>query len=264
MTLTFITDLEEGRYLWAGHIQSVVQALRGRYVISGCKVTAGSGLQVNVASGKVYYLDSEYDVGSVVLSLASNSSGYPRADLIVWDGSDETVKVIQGSGYWTDGENYYAIAPQPSDSHVLLALVVINDGDSTVNPDNIYDLRVSGEYETNRLIMLAVDDTVTSVTGSTETTVKTFRFAKIPNYMNVRKLYVVASMWVSGSYGRLRVYIDGVQYLELGSSSTSEDVVYGSIDVSGLSNGMHDVEIRLKNDGSYVTYNQYLAVLGDV
>lgn len=266
MALTFITDLKDGRYLWAGHIQSIAQALRGRYVVQGCEPSVGTGLSVNIASGKVYYEDGVYDVSSTTVSLSSNSSGHVRADLIVWDGSDQTVKVLEGSQYWSDGTNEYAIAPLPSDSHVLLALVIVPDGASSLSTNDLFDLRVSSEYSTNRLINLAFDDTQVSATGTAETEVKTFRFAKTDKYMNISKIYVVASLWTSsGGYVRLRVYIDGTNYLELGTSSTTEDVKYGSIDISSLSNGMHEVSIRLLNDSSSATsYNQYLNVLGDV
>lgn len=264
MALTIITDLKDGRYLWAGHIQSIAQAIRGKYVENGCNVTAGTGLTVNYDDGQIYYNGVYYSVSAGSLTLASNSSGYPRADLIVWDGSDQTVKIIQGSEYWYDGTNYYPIAPDVDDTYVLLALIVIDDGATEITSNDIYDLRVSSGYSTNRLVQLAIDDTQISATGTGETVIKTFRIAKKSGILNLRNLYIIASLWVNGGFGRLRIYIDGTLKIELGTGNTTETVLGDSVDISDIDDGLHDVEIRLTNDGSYTTYNSYILALGDV
>lgn len=266
MTLTFISDLQDGTYLWAGHIQSIVQAIQGKYVVSGCNVHPSSGMTLTVDSGVIYYDKSRYVVSSTNVTIDSNSSGHPRADLIVWNFSTTAIEVLKGSSYWSDGSNEFPIAPVPSDNHVILAVVVVVDGATEIADGDVYDLRVGAEYSTNRLVQLALDDTQTSVTGTTYSEVKTFRFAKVSSYSDIETIIVIASLWTTASgYARLKVYIDSTEYLALGTAETSEHVVTGVIDVSGLSDGLHDVSIMLANDVSgKTTYHKYLNVLGDI
>lgn len=266
MVLSFMTDLKDGRYLWAGHIHSILQAMVGRYVVSGCQVTVGTGLKLNVSSGTIYYESAYYSVNATSVTLSQNVSGHVRADLIVWNANTEQIEVLEGSEYWSDANGEYAIAPQPNEEHVPLAVVIVRDGATSILSDDVYDVRVGVGYATNRLINLAFDDTRVSSTGTGEVEVKTFRFAKTDKYMNVVKLYVIASLWTSlGGFARLRVYIDGTKYLELTTNSSIEVPVYGEIDVSGLSVGMHSVSIRILNDGAdKTTYTEYLNVLGEV
>ena len=106
------------------------------------------------------------------------------------------------------------------------------------------------------------DDTQKSVSGTTETEVKNFRFAKSSAVRAWSKLYVLASLWVSGGTGHLKIYVDGETSprLDLSTTNTSETVLSGEIDISDLGEGIHTLHVKLVNEGSYDTYNELLEV----
>jgi hypothetical protein len=115
--------------------------------------------------------------------------------------------------------------------------------------------------------ILVVDDTQKSVAGTTETEVKYFRLAKT-GYTPYINLHFIATLWTSNaSYaGYLKVYIDGnaTASLTLSTTSTSEAVVEGDIDVSSLASGMHTFHIKIYNaDASTTTYTEHLEVWCD-
>jgi hypothetical protein len=115
--------------------------------------------------------------------------------------------------------------------------------------------------------IFAVDDTQKSVTGTTETEVKNFRYAKT-SYTTFVNFRIIASLWTSNAAGTayLKIYVDGgaSPSLTLQTTSTSETVLEGDIDISGLTNGIHTFRIKISNSSaSYTTYTEYLAVFVD-
>ncbi|RLG77358.1 MAG: hypothetical protein DRO12_02460 [Thermoprotei archaeon] len=112
------------------------------------------------------------------------------------------------------------------------------------------------------VVPLVFDDTQKSVSGTTETEVKHFRFSKTSSYTNWKKLTVVASLWVDGGTGTLKIYINDETSprLSLSTTNTSESVVSGEIDISDLGEGVHTLRVKLVNDGSYNTYTELLEV----
>jgi len=111
-------------------------------------------------------------------------------------------------------------------------------------------------------VTLAFDDTQKSVSGTTETEIKYFRFIK-DDFTRFTRLIVRATLWVSGGTGYLKLYIDDETSprLTLSTTSTSETTVHGSADISDLSTGVHTVHIKLVNSESYDTYNKLIEVL---
>jgi len=126
------------------------------------------------------------------------------------------------------------------------------------SPDGskIFDVR------SDTLIPLVFDDTQKSVVGTTETEVKYFRFSKTGSIRR-DKLIVIASLWVSGGTGSLKIYIDDESSprLTLQTTSTTETIVSGEIDISDLANGIHTIHIKLVNNtAGQTTYNELIEV----
>ncbi len=108
--------------------------------------------------------------------------------------------------------------------------------------------------------IIGFDDTQKSVSGTTETEVKYCRFAN--TVIKWLKLMIVATIWVSGGTGYLKVYIDAetTPRLTLSTTATSETRYEGEFAISDLAAGVHTLHVKLVNSGSYVTYNKLLEV----
>jgi len=111
--------------------------------------------------------------------------------------------------------------------------------------------------------LIAVDDTQKSVSGTTETTVKQFRFP-VTSFNKTDLWHVIVSAWASGGTGYVKFYFDSETSprLTLSTTSTSETVLESDIDFRSnpLSSGMHTCYVKISNSGSYTTYTQWLGV----
>lgn len=107
------------------------------------------------------------------------------------------------------------------------------------------------------------DETEVSTTGLTYISQKEFNFTK-SSVRDVKELYVLADMKSSNaSYtATLGIFIDTVEEASLTSIATSYELKQSSaIDISGLGNGKHKVEIKLKSsDNVGIAYNELLEV----
>lgn len=130
---------------------------------------------------------------------------------------------------------------------------------------NEIDSDISGHITADKTLY-ASDETEVTVTGVTETTVKTFSIIKCSTAgLNPTKLTVVATLKTNNASGTayLKAYLDGggAASATLSTTSTSYVVVYSSaIDISAWSdNTVHTVAIKIYNgNGSYVTSNAIL------
>jgi len=113
-------------------------------------------------------------------------------------------------------------------------------------------------------VLVASDDTQLNASGTGDTEIKNFRFGKT-SYTSYIKFHVIASLWVSGGTGYLKIFVDGESSprLSLSSASTSEGVVEGDFSISDLANGIHTVHIKLSNSGTYTTYNELIEFWGE-
>jgi len=129
---------------------------------------------------------------------------------------------------------------------------------------SVTDLKIARDPPRYRVI-LAFDDTQVSMSGTTETELKTFRFHRSA-YSPVGKVVMVVSLWVSGGTGTLRVYIDAETSPRASFSTTSTSEVFAtlSFSVANLAYGPHTVRIRCVNSGAYYTYTRYLDAWGEV
>jgi hypothetical protein len=108
--------------------------------------------------------------------------------------------------------------------------------------------------------IVAFDDTQKSVSGTTETEIKYTRFAN--TVIKWTQMMIVATLWVSGGTGYLKIYIDSETSprLQFSTTSTSETRFQDTFSIGDLSAGIHTVHVKLVNSGSYVTYNKLLEV----
>lgn len=144
MVLEWMKSVIDGEPLYSGHLLALLQAIRGRYVVTGCDVVPGTGLQVIVNSGVVYYMGEFHNVSQTTLSIASNNSGHVRGDLVVWNYGTKSLTVRQGSGYAVVEGTEVPVFPRPEDDDILLALVIVDDGATGFVTDDIKDIRVNG------------------------------------------------------------------------------------------------------------------------
>jgi hypothetical protein len=108
--------------------------------------------------------------------------------------------------------------------------------------------------------IVAFDDTQKSVSGTTETEVKFTRFAN--TVIKWTQMMIVATLWVSGGTGYLKIYIDSETSprLQFSTTATSETRFDGNFSIGDLPAGIHTVHVKLINTGSYYTYNQLFEV----
>lgn len=142
--LEWMKSVIDGEPLYSGHLLALLQAIRGRYVVSGCDVVPGTGLQVIVNSGTVYYMGEFHNVAQTTLTIEANSSGHVRGDLIVWNYSTKSVLVRKGVGYALVEGTEVPVFPRPEDDDIPLALVIVNNGVTSFVTDDIKDIRVNG------------------------------------------------------------------------------------------------------------------------
>jgi hypothetical protein len=111
-------------------------------------------------------------------------------------------------------------------------------------------------------MLYAGDETEKSVSGTTETEIKTFRM--IYNTSHGRKytrVYFIGEAYVTGGTGYMKVSIDGAASTTVWTiTATSYALHEGYIDVSWSDDSIHTVSVRLANSGSYTTYNRTLEV----
>ncbi|RLE36948.1 hypothetical protein DRJ17_07565, partial [Candidatus Woesearchaeota archaeon] len=106
------------------------------------------------------------------------------------------------------------------------------------------------------------DDTLVSA-GTSETEVKYARFAKHSTYEPISRLIVLASLWTTSGTAYLKVYIndEASPRLTLSTTSTSETLVAGEVDISDLGDGIHTIHVKIYSD-SGTAYNKLLEVWG--
>jgi len=261
MTLDWMKSVIDGEPLYSGHLLALLQAIRGRYVVSGCDVVPGSGLEVIVNSGVVYYMGEFHDVEQTALSIASNSSGHVRGDLVVWNYGSKSLLVRQGSGYAVVEGSEVPVFPRPEDDDIPLALVVVDDGATEFVTDDIKDIRVNGVGNFMFDPLLVYEDFKVSPTGT----------LKGDAYYDNENDYLVLTEAVDGQSGQLEYQInpmscwfaefeyyaglgDGADatylYVYCESTPTTEDSASGGY-VIALDE--YQNEIQILYDGSKIT-----------
>jgi len=144
------------------------------------------------------------------------------------------------------------------------AVTSIKMADGAVISGKLADLAVStGKLQDNvvtlaksdralRVHHLLTDDTPESVTGITETEIKTLRFSKASTNVDgfvPTKIAIQAELKTSNAaqQASLKVYVDTVLKITLNSVATAFELLSSNADISALANGTHEVSIRLVN-----------------
>lgn len=159
-------SVNDGEPLYSTHILALLQAIRGMYVVNGCDVVAGTGLEVKVNTGTLYYMGEFYRITSQEsLSITANSSGHVRGDLVVWNHSSDSVLVRTGTGYVVVDGSDIPVIPRPEDDDIPLAVVIVDSGASSIVTDDIKDVRVNGSGSYMFDPMMVYEDMVETPTG---------------------------------------------------------------------------------------------------
>ena len=99
-------------------------------------------------------------------------------------------------------------------------------------------------------VLIGADETEVTTTKTSYTTMKQLKLYKDSDF-NWSKLIVVVR--IKNSYSNkttyIAVYIDGTNYGSTSHTGSSYTVKKIEIDISGLSNGVHNVEIKMKVSG---------------
>ncbi len=148
MTLSWMQGLDDGRILYSTYIEALLQALNGKYVLSGLSCsTDGASLNVNIEAGTVRYdgVDYNYAGGSVTLNIGEVDRD--RVDVIVWDynGGSPTISVLQGSRWLNIGGSLKPMSERISDTQIPLALVIVRAGATSIGVTDVYDVRVTAD-----------------------------------------------------------------------------------------------------------------------
>jgi len=138
--------------------------------------------------------------------------------------------------------------------------------DSVVN-SKLADLAISTGKLQNNVVTLAKsdedsrlrpfigDESTVSIVGTTETEIKAFKLPKgTTQKFKPKKMRVFATLKTDNvaSAAELTIYLDaeGTSRLTLTSTSLTEELVSGEFDLSDLTDGRHDVSIRLRSLGA--------------
>jgi hypothetical protein len=209
--------LQAGSYI-AGVDRYLIGAAFPNPDVVGCQVTVGTGMQVNVARGRVVCPISfslpvtavlcAFDATEVVTLAAAPASGTNRIDLIICqprgadiDGganNDFLITSVTGAAAATPA------APAVPQNAVALAQIYVAGGSASVVAGNITDLRTNaawsaGRGQEGRAVQSAAD---VAITANTETTICTLGAL---TYRANRRYEVRASIAIQGSVSTLRL-----------------------------------------------------------
>lgn len=139
------------------YIDILVAGISGQdCVTSGCEVTAGTGLQLAVASGVVKSAGVGYTVGAATPTLGAAHATNPRFDLVVVNSSG-AVAVRAGTASSTP------MPPVKTANDVVLAVVYVPATLTTVLSGHIVDMRVLEPAVVNGAWELVSSVSVTAV-----------------------------------------------------------------------------------------------------
>lgn len=144
--------------------------------------------------------------------------------------------------------------------------------DGGVSTEKLKDNAVSAAKAVSALAthIFIGDETELSVTGTIETTIKTFSLATKNNpVMDWKKVHVQALVKTNNaSYsGTMKVYFnaEATPRITLSTTSTSYELQYGVCDISDLPVGKHDIKIKLHSaNAAGIAYNELLDVFTEL
>jgi len=143
MTLVWMKGVDDGNPIFPTYIEAIIQAVNGNYVVEGLEIVPEVGtLNLNVNSGKVMFNNTIYDVDATSLTVDAEDSGKVRHDLIVWDSTDKTVKVIKGTEYMPFAGGVISKVPNCNPEWIPLAVVRVNGNVNQLDEGSVFDTRL--------------------------------------------------------------------------------------------------------------------------
>lgn len=171
-----IPDKGEGQndvqsILFQEYLDVLMDGITGRdCVVSGCAVSAGTGMAPAVAKGAVIANGVLFAVAASTVTIGTADGSNPRLDLVV----------VTSAGSLAVRAGTAAANPKPparTTDDVVLAVVYVPAGDTTITSDQIVDMRVVRDTS------VTVYRTTTAVTRNTSASIQTLNTITIPNGM---------------------------------------------------------------------------------
>jgi len=185
----------------------------------------------------------------------------------VADGSVTAVKLADGA---IDLDTAKVTGQLPTEKMKDGAVVEAKIGNLEISTGKLKDQAVSLAKAQQALLIhhLIGDETEVSVTGTGEVDKKIFKIVKastVNKGMQPQKLHINAEMKTSNvaAQGSLKVYIDAeeIPRITLNTVSTTYEMKEGEADISDLTNGAHEVHIKLVSaDVAETAYNDLIEV----
>lgn len=143
MPLPWMKGVDDNKPIFPTYIEAIVQALNGNYVLTGLEVTPQEGtLNVDVASGQIIYNGQVFSFAGTTLTLDAEPAGSVRHDLIVWDGTDQTVKVLKGTEYVSFPDGLMSKVPNIEVTQIPLAIVRVKGSMNSLSLADVFDTRL--------------------------------------------------------------------------------------------------------------------------
>ena len=236
----------------------------------GISVSAGSGF---TGRGSRVVTTSNTNV-----TVTAAHSTLPRKDLLIWDRSAGSFAIIDGTAAVIEPEETLETStgvrlmtsPAPpvlSDStDIVIATLYIPAGATLGSDIIITDKKVKVPSLGSDLVF---DDTYSNKQGTTEATIKSFRINKTSTF-SYQSLIFQIGLWSSSSSYTTTLYIEDESQANLivgtnpiTTNATTETFFEVVCDISGLSEGIHTINIRTKSSSSSgYARQQYLQVWG--
>jgi hypothetical protein len=237
--------------------------LYGNGVVSGLQVTQDSGMDISVTSGEaVIYGDFEND-STATLTVASNSSGNTRYDLVV-------ARVEVGTTTASLAIKTGNLNPQQDSTiwELPLAMITVVDSASSITSGNIQDLRIFYGDLSNKLLVDVTNSTDYTIGAGQEKTLAfntvttdLYRYGLLGSYLSPRVTawynVEVEMQWLPASATTkpivFSVYTaDGTTFMtkeiyRISSAQTSAGAVTFSFDRNFLLNQGDFLYVSVKN-----------------
>ncbi len=155
-----LNDLDDNKYAYVSYLEAMYQAIRGYSVKSGMNITPNTGLQLTVSSGIVS--DKGIDISYIgeTITIDASETDKDRIDVIVYDFLDDTVKILKGSRWVTDGEVTNApLTTRCSTTQLPLAIITVYQNTTEILTTEIEEILFDNFYNSLGTLLPYITDT---------------------------------------------------------------------------------------------------------
>jgi len=161
-------EIANAGYGFACRIDNIKEGAKGNKVISGCEVTEQGtpDMTVDISAGQVVIAEAFVTISAVDNQAVTAADGSNDRYDIIAVGTNGTVDYTAGTA---------AANPYPPDlpaDHILLAVIWVEHGSTTVETSDIHDNRII-QQELTRIIDVTTESTDKSTTGTSWATLIT-------------------------------------------------------------------------------------------